>query len=364
MKIQPLFPRPQTVSQQIAEIIRRGLADGVWRGVLPGEIELSRTLQVSRTTLRASLATLTAEGILSVSAGGRKRTVLVRPTGGSKRRASRLIVLLTAVPIEHMTMLHILQVDGLRKRFLQDGFVLEVHANPAVFAGQPARRLERLTAHLPAAAWILLNSSAWMQQWFMAQQLPCVVIGATHSHITIPSLGSDYRAIGHHAAGVFLRRGHRQLALIVPDDGKAGHRNTEEGFRAGAALTNGASVQIIRHTGKPDALARSLLAMRKYSPATGLLVALPQFYLTVMSALASVGIRVPQDVSTLARDSDAYMDFMIPSPARYVINVQHYVKKISQTVLLVARGGMPRVREQLLQRDFVLGQTIGHLSEK
>ena len=97
MKIQPLFPRPQTVSQQIAEIIRRGLADGVWRGVLPGEIELSRTLQVSRTTLRASLATLTAEGILSVSAGGRKRTVLVRPTGGSKRRASRLIVLLTAV---------------------------------------------------------------------------------------------------------------------------------------------------------------------------------------------------------------------------------------------------------------------------
>jgi LacI family transcriptional regulator len=104
--------------------------------------------------------------------------------------------------------------------------------------------------------------------------------------------------------------------------------------------------------------------MRKYSPATGLLVALPQFYLTVISALASVGIRVPQDVSTLARDSDAYMDFMIPSPARYVIDVQHYVKKISQTVLLVARGGMPRVREQLLQRDFVPGETIGHLSKK
>ena len=121
MKIQPLFPRPQTVSQQIAEILRRGLDDGIWKCVLPGEIELSRTLQVSRMALRASLATLTAEGRLSVSGGGRKRTILVRPNGDSKRRASRLIVLLTAVPIEHMTMLHILQVDGLRERFLQDG---------------------------------------------------------------------------------------------------------------------------------------------------------------------------------------------------------------------------------------------------
>jgi len=361
MKSTPLFPQPQTLAQQVTQILRRGLTEGRWKDFLPGEVELSRSLQVSRMTLRASLAALTTEGLFTASRGRKRR--IVRPTAARGIPAkNRLFVLLTAVPIEMMTTLHLLQVEGLRELFGRAGFVLEVQVSPGVFSGQPRRALERLILSRPAAAWILLNSSAPMQHWFMERQLPCVIIGAAHEGVTTPSLGTDYPAIGRHAAGMFLRRGHRDLVFIVPGDGKAGHAHTEAGFRAGAALLPGTSVQVIRHQGQPDAIVRSVTHLLKYSPATGFLVAMPPFVLSVLSAFSAAGAAVPQRLSLISRDSDRYLDFVRPSIARYVINVPAYVKKIFQATLLVSRGSVPRVRAQLLPRDFVEGDTLGNVS--
>jgi LacI family transcriptional regulator len=271
-------------------------------------------------------------------------------------------VLVAAEPIESMIGLHVLQVEGLRELLAKSGFSLEVRVSREVYSRRPTRALDRLTTHKSAAAWILLNSSAAMQHWFMQHQVPCVIIGTAHPGITSPSLGTDYQALGHHAAGMFLRRGHRQLALVLPDDAMAGHTNTEIGFKAAAALVEGVSIQSIRHNGQPDTLFRSITHLLKYSPATGFLVAVPHFVLTVMSAFSAAGAQLPRDISLISRDSDAYLDYIRPSVARYVINVPQYVKKICQATLLVSRGGVPRVRAQLLQRDYVGGDTLGDVS--
>lgn len=358
MELHTSLPQPLTLAEQVTGIIRQGMREGFWGEFLPGEVELSHTLHVSRMTLRASLATLKAEGLLAVSRG-RKSRILATP---EKHTPARPIVLLTRLPLESMMTLHILVVDGLREQFAQAGYPLEVHPSPGVFSASPASFLERLVAQKPAAAWLLLNSSPQMQRWFMNRQLPCVIIGAVYPGITIPSLGTDYRLIGQHAAGVFLRRGHRKLLLIVPNDGRAGHVNTEVGFRAAAAAVSGASVRVMTHRGAPEALARAVVRLQCQHPATALLVALPPWVLTVISALADAGFRTPRDYSLIARDSDAHLDFLIPAPARYEINVAQYVRRIARAVLLVARGSMPRVREQLLRRDFIAGATVGDVS--
>ena len=359
MLAQPLLPSPQTLTQQVTQILRRGLDDGVWKDYLPGEVELSSTLRVSRMTLRASLAALTKEGLL-VASRGRKRRILIGSLGSGKKRAiNRPIIVLTAVPMEMLPTLHILQVEGLRERLANGGYVLEVRVCRAAFSAKPVRVLERLTTEKPAAAWVLLNSSAAMQTWFMKWQIPCVIIGAAHPGVTIPALGTDYWAIGHHAAGLFLRRGHRRLAVVVPDDGKAGHMNTELGFRAAVAGVADASIHLVRHNGEPDALFAAIGTLLKRARPTGFLVAMPPFVLTTLSALAAAGANVPRDVSLISRDSDFYLDFMRPSIARYEIDVPSYVKKICHATLLVARGSMPRIRAQQLLRDFIAGETLG-----
>ncbi|MDZ4288635.1 MAG: GntR family transcriptional regulator [Prosthecobacter sp.] len=359
MKTKHAIPQRSTLVQQVTVILRQGIRDNVWGAHLPGEVELSRSLQVSRMTLRAALETLTREGWLS-SSQGRRRQVMKKAVSRVTQTNNR-IVLLTDVPIVSMSVFHLLQVNGLREQLAKAGFDLDVHVSAACFSGRPSAALERLRAAKPAVVWVLLNSSVPMQHWFMDCGLPCVVIGAPHPGITLPTIGTDYHALGRHAAGMFLRRGHRQLAVLVPAQAKAGDINSITGFRAACNQVDDANMSVIEHDGTPTGIRRCLAMMLKKSPPTGLLVALPACVLTVMSTLSCLSVRVPQDISIISRDSESYLDFMVPTPARYMINVPHCVQKISRTILAIAHSGAAPVRNQLLQREFVNGESLGKL---
>lgn len=357
------IPQRSTLVHQLIEILRNGILDGVWEDYLPGELELSQKFQVSRMTLRAALEKLTREGMLMSSQGCRRR-VLKAKLGKVPKRFNRRIVLLTAVPIEGMRSLHMFQVDVLREQLATAGFELEVQVSATCFSPKPEATLERLRREKPAATWVVINSSPPLQRWFMEQRMPCVVIGARHPGIKLPSVGTDYYALGQHAAGQFLRRHHRQLAILIPTEDVAGHANTVSGFRAACDQVVGAEMRVIRHDGTPAGIQNCLAKMLKTSPPTGLLVAIPQFVLTTVTFLTNAGVRVPHDTSVISRDSDPLLDFMVPPLARYMIDTSLFVQKVCRTVLITARGGSASMAEKLLLPDFVPGATLDFLSEK
>jgi len=355
------IPQRSTLVHQLIEILRDGIRDGIWGENLPGELELSQKFQVSRMTLRAALDTLTREGWLS-SSQGRRRQVLKKKTDNRSAQSNRRITLLTAVPLLGMRSLHMLQVDGLREQLAQAGFELEVQVSAACFSAKPEATLQRLRHEKPAAAWVLMSSSPPLQRWFMEQRLPCVLIGARHPGVKLPSVGTDYHALGKHAAGQFLRRRHLQLGVLIPTEEAAGHTNTLAGFRAACEQVPGAEMRVIRHDATPASIRHCLAKMLKSSPVTGLLVAIPQFVLTTLSFLISLGVRVPGDISIISRDGDSILDFMVPPPSHYMIDAPLFVQKVSRTVLVVARGGSGSSAEKLLLPDFVAGDTLGYLS--
>ncbi|MDB6116700.1 MAG: transcriptional regulator [Verrucomicrobiaceae bacterium] len=128
--------------------------------------------------------------------------------------------------------------------------------------------------------------------------------------------------MGQHAARQFLSRGHRRLAVVGPEMDKAGDVRTLEAFRAACAQTPSAQVIKIGHDGTPEGIQRCLAAMLKKPLPTGLLVAQPRNLLTVMSFLARRGVNVPRDISIISRDSESFLDFLVPLPARYVVAPQ------------------------------------------
>ncbi|MBI4626890.1 MAG: hypothetical protein HY736_27170 [Verrucomicrobia bacterium] len=67
----------------------------------------------------------------------------------------------------------------------------------------------------------------------------------------LPSKGTDYVALSRHAVGQFLRRRHRQMAVLIPAEDKAGHTNTVAGFSAACGEVSGAEMRVIRHDGTP-----------------------------------------------------------------------------------------------------------------
>lgn len=355
----PPTPVPQRAPlvPQVHEILRRAIQQGTWSDQLPGELELSRKLQVSRMTLRAALETLTREGWVA-SSQGRRRRILKRRVPRVAPRSKRVIIM-TAVPLERMRSLHLMHVDGLREKLAPAGFELEVHVCPTCFSARPEAALEKLEKERTAATWVLMNSTAPLQRWFMERKQPCVIVGARHPGVLLPSIGTDYHALGYHAAGQFLRRGHRQLAVILPTEEKAGHTNTVLGFSEACRRCAGAEVRVARHDGTPRGLRQCLDTLRHEVPPTGLLVALPSFIVGTVTELIAAGVQVGREVSVIGRDSDTFLEFVVPSVARYAINVPLYVRKLSRLVLTIARGGVPSKRDTFLVPEFVPGHSLG-----
>ena len=84
-------PQRATLAAQVCDVLREAIRHGTWPDNLPGELELSRKLQVSRMTLRAALRMLTREGWVS-SSQGRRRRVLRRKTHSLPRETSNPVL--------------------------------------------------------------------------------------------------------------------------------------------------------------------------------------------------------------------------------------------------------------------------------
>ena len=354
------LPQRLSLVSQAADILREQLAAGLWGGFLPGERVLCARLQVSRPTLRAALDTLRREGWLEVLQGRRRR---IRPPERGRRAVPRStrVGLLTPVPLHRMPPFTMFWVDELRERLGDEGFELTLHVSHAPGLAQPERWLQRLTSEAPSAAWVLFRSSEPIQQWFDARGLSAVIIGSRFPGIGLPSVDVDYRAACRHAAGVFLSRGRRRLALLLPEGGGAGDQASEAGFLEGCrGAGRDAVATIVRHDESVAGICRRLDGLLAAAePVTGLLVARSAHALTALSHFQRRGVRLPHDVSLISRDDDAFLDVVVPSVARYTCDAAAFARRVSRIVLQLARTGSAPARQTLMMPAFVKGETAG-----
>lgn len=356
------LPQRESLVHQVAGILREGLEAGLWIQYLPAEVELCRKFQVSRTTLRAALALLAQEKLIASSQGSRRQ--VLRVATRKPAPVERTVKLLTSMPLDQVNGATMLLVDNLRTQLAKDRIEMEVRASPACFTRKPEAALEALTRESPGAVWVLLSAPAAAQRWFMKQGLPCVLLGSQHSGIELPALDADFNAMGQHAARQFLRRGHRRLAVVIPEVDRAGDALTLAAFQTACAQAGDAQLTVIKHDDTPDGLRHRLEAMLRPPLPTALFVAHPRHLLMVMSLLASQGIKVPRDISIISRDSEPFLDFIVPRPARYVVPSSLFAKKLSHLVLKMVHGEPVPPRGQLLMPVFEAGETLANLSSK
>jgi LacI family transcriptional regulator len=350
-------PHRPSLIVQTAQWLREAVAAGQWREFLPGERALSAQLQVSRPTLRAALEQLRREGRLEVVHG--RPTRITRP--GSVRPAARqVIAMLSPLPLRAAPPFVVCWVDELRERLARAGWPLEYHVHPAAYRTRPEKALERLVRRTAAAAWLVYLSTGEMQRWFAGQGVPCVVAGSCFSGIELPSVDIDNRATCRHAAARLLVKGHRRIALLLPAGGFAGDAESERGFleafpphRAGKATP-----LVLRHDGSSPGICRQLDdALASSASPTAILVARSNFVLTVLGHLARHRLRVPEDVAVVCRDDDTFLEFVVPSVARYVSDPAAFARQVGRALLAQAQGGQPRTTR--LMPRFVTGDSIG-----
>jgi LacI family transcriptional regulator len=201
-----------------------------------------------------------------------------------------------------------------------------------------------------------------MQTWFAERGLPVVINGSPQPGIQLPSVDLDYRATCRHAGATLLARGHRHIALLIENIQCAGDEDSRLGFLEAAKAIPGVQprLTIAEHNGSVAGIrARIDSLMRANLRPSALLVANSMHVLTVMGQLLRSGISLPNDVALISRDDDSFLDYVVPSVARYYCSPAHFASKASHLILQVARGETAPRKALVLVPQLIKGETLG-----
>ena len=358
------IPKRHFLSAQVVSALRKALADESWREHLPSERRLCELFQVSRPTIRTALHQMAKEGLISIRQG-RRNQVLRRPPQHEKLN-SRLVGLITMEPVVSMSQAAYQNISEMRAHLAERGFVTEIFVCQARSMRTQRRKLEEFIHRNRVLCCVLLSVSAELQRWFVEHDVPALVLGSCHESIKLPSLDTDYRSVCRHAAGHLLSKGHRRMALLIPNAGVAGDLASEQGFReALEQRSQGGEAQgtVIRHNGTAQGISNKLDALFASTRApTALVVAKPQHVFIVVIYLLKRGLAVPDTVSLIARDHDNIFEAVSPPITHYKFGSDVFEHRLTRMILQLADQQPLAAEAILLFPKFVSGGTVRQLA--
>lgn len=362
------LPQRRSLSVETKAVIQSMIDSGQLKYKLPGERELAARLYVGRDTLRAALSSLEREGWISAASNGRRREILEKvPASGRVSRAEARtgrIGFLSPRRVEQLPPPTLLELDHVREMLAARGMVLEVHS-PSIFDLQrPGSRLRAFTESQHCDTWILYQSTKPIQQWFMRQDIPCLVRGQVYPGLQLPSLDQDWRAVGFHAANSLIRLGHRSIGLLMPDVHLQGLVALRAGTEEAVAKTTAAvTFHPLVEKRSTESIVHLLKKLRqlKYPP-TALMLTRPRQVLTVICWMGSQHLSVPRDLSLIALGHDNLFDAIVPKMAYYNLDVSFMARSLVRKLDAVLQG--QRQGEKLVIPDYVAGLSVQAIDPK
>ena len=353
-----------TLSTQAAAAIRKAVEEGLWREHLPGERRLCEYFQVSRPTIRVALQELAREGLVEIRQGRRNRLIeQSRGAGRMSGKRSRLVGVIAPEPASHFSLTAHQLISELQVHLAENGFGMEILVCPPGGARARLRAVENFVRQNRVFCCLVVSASREVQQWFAQRSLPALVLGSCHEAVKLPSFDVDYRSVCRHAAGIFLGKGHRRLAVVVQDSGFAGDLASESGFCEGVDHHSGpgtARAVVIRHNGSASNLTAQLDALFNSERApTALLVApRPWAAFTAIVHLLRRGFAVPDAVSVIARDQDPLFENVDPPIAHYRFEGNAFARRLSRLMLKLVSEGYLAPKPTLLIPEYFAGGTV------
>lgn len=338
-----------------ADIVRRLLDAGEWRGELPGERPLSERVGVSRPTLHRALRLLEKEGRLAWRRNAPWIILKAAPAAPASRRA----VFLSPYKLEELDPFSLHQFALLSNYAAERGLHFEIQAVPAVAESAAHKVLEALQRKLNPTVWILYRCSPASQRWFVDNRLPAVVMGSAPKELPLRSVDVDYRAAARHAMSVLRRQGHRaeKIAYIGPEERLVGNVEAEAGLAEGDE--GGKGPRIRRVASDSASLIRMVDEIMASDPPTALVVMRPMHALAIMGHLGQRGVRMPRDLSLLVLDDNPILRHAVPVPSRYVKNALRFSTLLRRALDSTLEDSGRQRGEARMVPELEQGETIG-----
>jgi len=341
-----------TLVVQVADIVRRALDEQVWSERLPPEAELALQLQVSRMTLRQALQILVKENRLVVANGRRARIVALAKAGAKGTR--RVIGVISPAPIDANSR-YASYYESYRTLMQNGGVDVNFHFGSRFYGNRPGRALETLVGEAKVDLWILLGSTARLQQWFFERGVPAIVDGSCHAGIVLPALDIDYRAACRHAAGTLVGLRHRRIVFLQTKSRAGGDLASEAGFIAGCGQA--VRPQVVACDDSVAAVSSALARLFRGAERPTAILAQQWLPFTVLTWLREKNLRVPEDVSLVARDDQPHLDKLVPAVARYGVKPDVYTRRLVRMTWNFFNGTLPP-RQEFFIPGFIKGGSL------
>ena len=218
-------PGETAQSRTVAKLKHR-LRSGQFTNVMPGERELSKALAAGRGTIRKALAQLQEEGFLAAPDKNRARKIIRTSTSPvqSLPLLEKRVCFLSSVPIRDIPQSIWVELYQLEKALREEGIALQLVEAAWEEKNNPGTRLEKLETEYPGCCWILYRATEEIQLWFKRKGLPCLVRGVSYPSSNLPYLDTHWEVLASHAAGYLYQKGHRRIALCIPDSKLRGNK--------------------------------------------------------------------------------------------------------------------------------------------
>ena len=351
--------RREFLRDTAARQLREALAEGLWPEYLPSEAVLCQELHVSRRTIRLALAQLVRERWLR--SRGRGLTLAIRrPVRRlSRTRAATVIRYLSprrAEMNDHSTQV---EENALREHVGRAGFRLQYECHPDLYDRFSAKRMKDLAFRPDTAAWVLLNATREIQEWFVSSGLPCVVTGSCHEGVDLPNVEFDYSAGCFHAVHLLVGQGCGHVVYVTQALLNASEESAVRGVLQAANRFPHLQATVTRHDATREGICQALRSLLEGSPKpTGYLVSSPEPTLTTLGFLHSQGVSVPADASVICCIDSPFLDFHIPSVAHYRIDCVKSGHAVGALAVDVIRHGAGRSRHVKIVPEFVAGESL------
>jgi len=360
-----VIPQRKMLLHQVTESLRKCMEDGLWQNHLPGERELSRRLHVSRPTLRAALEILEREKWIRNTPG--KPRELLQKTPKRSRDAVNTVTLITPLPLYSMSRNRLFLFNSLYQDLLENGVRLQVQHHPGFGSASPSRALKSLEKPTGEGVYLLAHSSEQLQRWFSEAALPCLILGSVFPGLRLPSIECDYPALGRHAAGLLIGKGHRHIVVIRNKRTLAGDLETTDAFcrEIERRVDAGRNCQVLLHDSEPAELLDKWNRTKTSQPEISAIFSLdPLDCLLIKSHLETEGRGQGRKISFLSRDPATFCFWMRPTLAHYQIPLKLFASRLSSLIHeLIQSGNLPK-KHTAIMPDFVPGESLSTVLEE
>jgi DNA-binding LacI/PurR family transcriptional regulator len=343
-----------SVTEQVAQVLKEGLGQGRWHGTMPGRNRLAAELGVNHKTVKSALAILEREGLLEARGPGRERGILREAPALPKSR--RIMILVYEKSDFHtdylVEIMHRLQAAG-----HWAGFATKTLCDLGLDVG----RVARFVAKTETDAWVVVAGRKDILNWFASQPLPAFALFGRARQIPIASLAPEKTHAMLELVDILVGLGHHRIVMLGREDRR---KPTPGGFEL--AYLARLEFHGIR-TGlynlpdwgnDPDSLAQNLDSLFRHTPPTALIVDDTQIFPAVIQHLARMGLAAPKGVSLACTDSVPDFEWYRPPVTHITWNRSAVVNRIVSWANHVSRGKDDQ-RPTLIRAELLPGGTIG-----